>query len=86
MGWLAGYIRDGETGDRLAAQVHLRLANGRYALLNCGINLPASTGSDWFLCSNNRVYVQTCGEFTYDGWLANLRSRKSFITNGPALL
>ena len=30
-----------------------------YRLLNCGIPLPASTGSDWFVCSNNRVYVDT---------------------------
>ena len=56
-----------------------------YALLNCGIPLPASTGSDWFLSSNNRVYVQTGSEFTYDGWLSGLRDGRSFITNGPAL-
>lgn|GEM_PF-190692 len=30
-----------------------------YALLNCGFVLPASTGSDWFICSSNRVYVYT---------------------------
>jgi hypothetical protein len=30
-----------------------------YALLNCGFVLPPSTGSDWFVCSSNRVYVQT---------------------------
>jgi hypothetical protein len=30
-----------------------------YALLNCGFQLPASTGSDWFVCSSNRVYVHT---------------------------
>jgi hypothetical protein len=30
-----------------------------YALLNCGFTLPASTGSDWFICSSNRVYVHT---------------------------
>jgi hypothetical protein len=56
-----------------------------YALLNCGIPLPASTGSDWFLSSNNRVYVQTGEEFTYDSWLEGLRGGRSFITNGPAL-
>lgn len=54
-------------------------------MLNCGIVLPASTGSDWFLCSNNRVYVDTGKEFSYDSWLTNLQSGKSFITNGPAL-
>jgi hypothetical protein len=30
-----------------------------YALLNCGFVLPPSTGSDWFVCSSNRVYVHT---------------------------
>jgi hypothetical protein len=56
-----------------------------YRLLNCGIPLPASTGSDWFISSNNRVYVPTDGEFQYDRWLENLRKGRSFITNGPAL-
>ena len=56
-----------------------------YRLLNCGIHLPASTGSDWFICSNNRVYVQTEDDFTYAGWLQGLRQGRTFITNGPAL-
>ena len=56
-----------------------------YRLLNCGIRLPASTGSDWYVCSNNRVYVQTESEFTYTSWLEGLRQGRTFITNGPAL-
>jgi hypothetical protein len=56
-----------------------------YKMLNCGLRLPASTGTDWFVCSNNRVYVQTDEEFTYDGWLTALRQGRTFITNGPAL-
>ena len=56
-----------------------------YQLLNCGISLPASTGSDWFICSNNRVYVQTEGAFNYESWLAGLQAGRTFITNGPAL-
>ena len=56
-----------------------------YHLLNCGIPLPASTGSDWFICSNNRVYVQTGEKFTYERWLGGLQAGKTFITNGPAL-
>ena len=56
-----------------------------YRLLNCGIPLPASTGSDWFICSNNRVYVQTHEEFTYENWLQGLQAGQTFITNGPAL-
>ena len=56
-----------------------------YKLLNCGIRLPASTGSDWYVCSNNRVYVQTEGRFTYKSWLEGLQAGRTFITNGPAL-
>jgi hypothetical protein len=56
-----------------------------YLLLNCGIRMPASTGSDWFVCSNNRVYVQTEDEFTYDKWIQNMQAGRTFITNGPGL-
>ena len=56
-----------------------------YRLLNCGIALPASTGTDWFVCANNRVYVSTDGEFTYESWLRGLQKGRTFITNGPAL-
>ena len=58
-----------------------------YRLLNCGIRLPASTGSDWFVCSNNRVYVDLGGAaFDYDRWIDGLRAGRTFITNGPVLL
>jgi len=57
-----------------------------YRLLNCGIRLPASTGSDWYICSNNRVYVDTQQAFTYKSWLEGLRDGRSFITNGPSLM
>ena len=58
-----------------------------YRLLNCGIPLPASTGSDWFVCSNNRVYVDLGGAgFDYDRWIDGLKAGRTFITNGPVLL
>jgi len=57
-----------------------------YKMLNCGFHLPASTGSDWFVCSNNRVYACTGTDFSYDTWLAALKKGQTFITNGPALL
>jgi hypothetical protein len=56
-----------------------------YALLNCGIRLPASTGSDWFVCSSNRVYVEVEGVFDYESWLAGLRAGRTLITDGPIL-
>ncbi|MDA1189217.1 MAG: CehA/McbA family metallohydrolase [Chloroflexi bacterium] len=56
-----------------------------YRMLNAGIRLPASTGSDWYICSANRVYAQTGGAFEYDSWLSALKKGNTFITNGPAL-
>ena len=56
-----------------------------YALLNCGMRLPASTGSDWFVCSSNRVYVDVGADFSYGAWLAGLRDGRTFITDGPVL-
>jgi hypothetical protein len=58
-----------------------------YALLNCGMRLPASTGSDWFVCSSNRVYVmlQEDQAFSYAAWLEGLRQGRTLITNGPIL-
>ena len=56
-----------------------------YEMLNCGFRLPASTGSDWFVCSGNRVYADTGGQFSYGEWVDALQSGATFITNGPAL-
>jgi hypothetical protein len=56
-----------------------------YAMLNCGIRLPASTGSDWFVCSANRVYAHGGTRFEYEPWLKAVRDGRTFITNGPAL-
>jgi len=56
-----------------------------YKLLNCGIKLPASTGTDWFVCSNNRVYVNTKEEFSYESWIAGMKAGNTFITNGPSV-
>lgn len=56
-----------------------------YHMLNTGIKLPASTGSDWFVSSANRVYSQTDGGFDYELWLDGIRKGRTFITNGPSL-
>jgi len=56
-----------------------------YHMLNCGIRLPASTGSDWFICSANRVYSQSGKQFAYESWLTGIRKGATFITNGPAV-
>jgi hypothetical protein len=56
-----------------------------YRMLNAGIRLPASTGSDWFICSGNRVYAHSGGPFDYESWVGALKEGRTFITNGPAL-
>lgn len=64
-----------------------------YRLLNCGLKIPASAGTDVFLNRINsrlpgsdRVYVHCgVGKFSYQNWIDNLRAGKSFVTNGPML-
>ncbi|MCC6177098.1 MAG: CehA/McbA family metallohydrolase [Chloroflexi bacterium] len=56
-----------------------------YRLLNCGFRLPASTGSDWFVCSSNRVYADVGADFSYERWLGSLREGRTLVTNGPIL-
>ena len=56
-----------------------------YRMLNAGLKLPASTGSDWFISSANRVYTHSGGQFEYEAWLQALKEGRTFITNGPAL-
>ena len=63
-----------------------------YRMLNCGLKVPASAGTDVFLNrissrlpGSDRVYVH-CGEkLTYQDWIANLRAGRTFVTNGPML-
>ena len=56
-----------------------------YRLLNCGIRLPLSTGTDWWIYDHNRVYAQVNGNFSYEAWIAALRGGRTFVTNGPLL-
>jgi hypothetical protein len=56
-----------------------------YQMLNAGIRLPASTGSDWFICSANRVYADTGRAFEYEAWLEAVKGGRTFITNGPTV-
>ena len=56
-----------------------------YRLLNAGVHLPASTGSDWQLSSNGRVYADAGGSFSYGSWLEGLCAGRSLATNGPLL-
>jgi TolB protein len=63
-----------------------------YRLLNCGLRVPASAGTDCFLNrivsrlpGSDRVYVHCAEKLTYRDWIANLRAGRTFVTNGPML-
>lgn len=63
-----------------------------YRLLNCGLRVPASAGTDCFLNrivsrlpGSDRVYVHCPEKFSYQDWIANLRAGRTFVTNGPML-
>jgi Tol biopolymer transport system component len=63
-----------------------------YRLLNCGLRLPATAGTDVFLNrigsnlpGGDRVYVRLDGPLTYESWIAGLKSGRSFVTSGPML-
>lgn len=54
-----------------------------YRLLNCGMKITASTGTDWWIYDHNRVFVQVEGGFSYDSWVAGMRAGRTFASNGP---
>lgn len=54
-----------------------------YQLLNVGLKVPFSTGTDWFMYDFSRVYVPVEGDVTAENWLQSLAAGRSFITNGP---
>ena len=63
-----------------------------YRVLNTGVRCALSAGSDSFtnlmmhwVAGGGRVYVQVPGEFSYQGWIDNYRTGRSFVTNGPIL-
>lgn len=56
-----------------------------YQLLNAGLPIAASSGTDWWIYDHNRVFVQVEGSFSYDTWIAGLRAGRTFVTNGPLL-
>ena len=60
-----------------------------YRLLNCGLKIPASAGTDkmtnWQTVGANRVYVSIKEKFNYQNWIDALDRGNSFITNSPML-
>jgi hypothetical protein len=60
-----------------------------YRLLNCGLKIPASAGTDkmtnWQTVGANRVYAYIKGNFNYQNWIDALDRGNTFITNSPML-
>jgi hypothetical protein len=67
-----------------------------YRLLNCGIRLACTGGSDFPFASDllapwypnlglDRTYAQVDGDFTYARWIDAIRHGRTFASNGPLL-
>jgi hypothetical protein len=54
-----------------------------YHYLNAGLQVPFSTGTDWFIGDLARVYADVRGTLTIQSWLEALKAGRTFITNGP---
>lgn len=62
-------------------------ADTYYRYLNIGMNVPFSTGTDWFIYDFSRTYVTLSPDepHTPERWLQQLRRGASTITNGTWL-
>ena len=56
-----------------------------YRFMDIGLQVPFSTGTDWFVYDFSRVYVRLEEPLSVERWLEGLRKGRSFITNGPLL-
>ena len=63
-----------------------------YRLLNCGLRIPASAGTDCFLNrivsrlpGSDRVYVHCGSSAGYQEWIDKLKQGRTFVTNGPMI-
>ncbi len=67
-----------------------------YRLLNCGLRLAATAGTDTFMNfaalddfsnppAGDRVFVRVEGAFTTESWCAGVRAGTTFVTNGPMI-
>lgn len=65
--------------------VHGSYKDSFYRYLNAGLDVPFSTGTDWFMYDFSRVYVDLDGDVTVESWLEGLKAGRNYITNGPLL-
>lgn len=75
---------------------NLETAKLWYRLLNCGLRLAATAGTDTFMnCADqdefsnppagDRVFVRVDGTFSTESWCAGVRASRTFVTNAPML-
>lgn len=56
-----------------------------YRYLNIGLRMPISTGTDWFMYDQSRVYAEVRGKLTIPAWLEAVKAGRCQATNGPLL-
>ena len=56
-----------------------------YRYLNVGLQLPISTGTDWFIYDFARVYARVTDKLSIKSWLEALKAGRTVVTNGPLL-
>lgn len=56
-----------------------------YRYLNAGMNVPFSTGTDWFMYDFSRVYCDMQRDLTVGSWLKTLAAGRNYISNGPLM-
>lgn len=80
--WVMGRLHANNIFD---GGTHGSFAHSFYRYLDVGIEVPFSTGTDWFMYDFSRVYVPSDKPLTPEQWLDILAAGKSYITNGPLL-
>ena len=67
----------------------MRAVDLYYQYLNAGFRLPVAAGTDKFVedipLGSNRTYARVEPSANYAGWLASVRTGKTFVSNGPIL-
>lgn len=80
--WMAGLL---DAQNIFDGGAHGSYHETFYRYLNLGMQVPFSTGTDWYIYDFSRVYVPLEEPLTSKAWLAQLRKGRTFITNGPLI-
>jgi len=80
--WLTGRL---DAQNIFDGGEHGSFEHSFYRYLDLGLQIPFSTGTDWFQYDFSRVYVPVGRPLKAKEWLRSLASGRSFITNGPLL-